>query len=90
MDGTDNSLIPKRPRSKPPSSIEYRAEPMQASRTNIIYPVIQSLPSPNGIKSQAQGLAKGMPVHTVKFTQRPLRITRILTSSGTLAYDNGS
>ena len=59
IDDRENTLIPPRSRSKPPSSIEHRAEPIQATRTNITYPVILPTPNPTGIKSQLDRLIKG-------------------------------
>src|SRR5579862_6340285 len=54
----DNSFIPRPRRPKPPSSIEHRAEPPQPTRTNISYPIIRPIPSPNGIKPNAIHLVK--------------------------------
>src|SRR5277367_2611694 len=62
IDDTDNTFIPPRPRSKPLSSIEHRAEPSQPSRTNISYPVIRPAPSPTGIKPQVTNLVKDLSI----------------------------
>jgi TBC1 domain family member 2 len=62
IDDTDNSFVPPRPRSKPPSSIEHRAEPSQPSRTNISYPIIRPAPSPTGIKPQVTNLVKDLSI----------------------------
>ena len=59
IDNTENTFVPSRARSKPPSSIEHRAEPIEPTRTNITYPVISPAPNPTGIKSQVDRLIKG-------------------------------
>jgi TBC1 domain family member 2 len=62
IDSTDNTFVPPRPRSKPPSSIEHRAEPSLPHRTNINYPVILPTPSPTGIKPQVNNLVKDLSI----------------------------
>jgi hypothetical protein len=60
IDDSDNGFVLRRSRSKPPSSIEHRAEPPQPTRTNITYPVISPpTPSIDGIKPHANSLVKG-------------------------------
>ena len=59
IDHTD-TIVPKKPRPKPPSSIEHRAEPTATSRTTLNYPIIQPTPSPNGIKPNLSSLVKGL------------------------------
>jgi len=59
VDETVNTFVQPRPRSKPPSSIEHRAEPIQRPRANISYPIILPTPSLTGIKPQINKLIKG-------------------------------
>ena len=60
IDDRDNLFLPSRRRSKPPSSIEHKAERMQSTKPPIVYPVIRSPTNLTRIKPGVENLARGM------------------------------
>jgi len=60
MDDRDNPFLPSRLPSKPPSSIEHKAERMQSTKPPIVYPVIRSPTNLTRIKPGVENLARGM------------------------------
>ena len=60
MDDRDNTLVPSRLRSKPPSSIEHKAERMQSTKAPIVYPVIRGPANLTRIRPEVEELARGM------------------------------
>ena len=60
MDDRDNPFLPSRLPSKPPSSIEHKAEQMQSKKPPIVYSVIRGPTNLTRIKPGVKNLARDM------------------------------